>query len=261
MYTLEVNYPVAPVLQMPQTIQTALLAICAVATLLVLVYGAMQAKKHGSLLPVLFVFAGFATSLLEAPATNLGHAVHAQVGQIMLYDAVGRAIPWHLALVYAVFFGLTYMLIYARFVAGKLTERYIWQVYFSAMALNYVGEIIPVQQGVWGYYAPQALWIWEGTHPLFWTFLNAGCAIFAAALIMHLLPRLQGWKQILVLVVSPVGAFMGHFGPGFLYYVTANSDWGNLMVQISGLVSVACCLLMVKFCAEHMVERQRAAQG
>jgi hypothetical protein len=250
------TYAVVPEMQMPLAVQTMLLTGGGVLFVACLIYGVLQSRKYHSLLPALFPLSGFAAIVLEAPVCSLGHIVHAQIGQVVLYEAVGLLIPWHMAFLYGAYYGFIYLLIYGRFVEHRLSSQFLWTLYLGSMVFSFAGFIIPTQQGAWAYMEPQALWVWHGTQPLFWTFSDAGSGIVSATLIMHLLPRLTGWKQFAIVAIAPLACFMGHFGLGYPFYISGNTHWGNLAIQASGVLVAIFSLLSVKICAEHLIEKQ-----
>ena len=81
------------------------------------------------------------------------------------------------------------------------------------------------------------------TAPPTWSFLYATGELFGGCLIMFLLPELRGIKQALVLVLAPMGAFMGHLGAGFPFYNAINADVSPLVMNLSALFSIGLCLV------------------
>lgn len=253
------NYPQAPLdAVMPAAAQEVVLGIAVVALSGFFVLSLFQAKKTKSLLPPLFLVAGFVTILLETLVTHMGHAVHPEIGQISIFKAADRAIPWHIALIYSFYFGAVYMFMFERIRTGTFTREFVWKSYFFTCALAYCIEIVPVQIGLWVYYDHQALWLWKGGMPLFWTFVNAGCIYMALTLIKLFYPILRGWKQLLVIPLSAMGAQMGHFGAGFPYYNAVNSAAPIWLIELSGLASVALALLIAFMCSRLLSADTRA---
>lgn len=233
----------APVWVMPEPAQTIFLVFAASLALAVLIYGLVLARQYNSIMPVLLPLAGFCAIPLETIVTYLGHATHATVGNIALFRAVDRTIPWYIAFGYMAGFGLLYLLLYKQTMDRTLTRKFIWSAGFVAAGCYYLAEIAGVSTGLWGYFEPQPIWIWKMTAPPTWSFLNATCELFGGCLIMFLLPELRGIKQALVLVLAPMGAFMGHLGAGFPFYNAINADVSPLVMNLSALFSIGLCLV------------------
>lgn len=244
------DYPQAPFdAVMPAAAQEIVLGIAIVALGGFFILSLIQALRTKSFLPPLFLVAGFVTILLETLVTHMGHAVHPEIGQISIFKAADRAIPWHIVLIYSFYFGAVYMFMFERIRNGTFTSAFVWKSYFFTCALAYCIEIVPVHIGLWVYYDHQALWLWKGGMPLFWTFVNAGCIYMALTLIKLFYPILKGWKALLVIPLSAMGAQMGHFGAGFPYYNAVNSAAPIWLIELSGLASVGLALLIAFMCS------------
>ena len=244
------DYPQAPFdAVMPAAAQEIVLWIAIVALGGFFIISLIQAARTKSMLPPLFLVAGFVTILLETLVTHMGHAIHPEIGQITIFKAADRAIPWHIVLIYSFYFGAVYMFMFERIRSGGFTRAFVWKSYFFTCTLAYCIEIVPVQIGLWVYYDHQALWLWKGGMPLFWTFVNAGCIYMALTLIKLFYPILKGWKALLVIPLSAMGAQMGHFGAGFPYYNAVNSAAPIWLIELSGLASVGLALLIAFMCS------------
>ncbi|HKY90766.1 MAG TPA: hypothetical protein VJM11_06985 [Nevskiaceae bacterium] len=253
------NYPQAPFdAVMPAGPQEIVLGIAAVALAGFVLLALAMCVKHRTALPLLFLVAGFCTVLLEPMVTHVGHAIHPEIGQIQLFKTHDRAIPWHIATIYAFYFGGVFMFMFSRIREGRFTRDFVWKSYFFTCALAYLIEIVPVHVGLWVYYEPQALWVWKGGMPLFWTFVNAGCIYMALTLIKLFYPVLRGWKEILVVPIAGMGAIMGHFGAGYLYYNAANSAAPQWLVEAAGLGSVGLALTITWFCSRLLAANTAA---
>lgn len=242
----------APQTVIPEPLQTIFLWATIIATAVILVWSLLIAKKYRSAVPVLMVGGGFTAIVLEPIVTYLGHAVHPVAGQIVSFTAVERAIPWHITLGYTAGFGLYYLLLYPKMVAGTVTASLLWKTTFVTALCYFLGEAYPVSNGLWIYYDHQPLHLWKGTAPLVWNFLNAACMLMGAALIHLLLPQLTGIKQLLVLVLAPMGALMGHMGAGWPMYNVMNTHAPGWMIEASGVMVILQVFLIVWICSAIM---------
>ena len=255
--THTLDYPSAPYdAIMPADAQHVVLWIAGIVLAGFFAVALWQAMKQKSALPVLFLVAGFCTILLEPLVTHMGHAVHPEIGQINLFKTADRAIPWHIAMIYSFYFGGVYMFLLPKLLSEQVTRAFVWKAYFAICVLAYLIEIVPVQIGLWVYYDHQALWIWRGGMPLFWTFVNAACIFFPMALMKLLSPSLTGVGQLLVIPLSMMGANMAHFGAGAPYYNAVNSAASPMLIELSGVASVALAFLVVHICAVMIARPQ-----
>ncbi|MDB5971496.1 MAG: hypothetical protein JWQ90_3946 [Hydrocarboniphaga sp.] len=255
MAQLSVNFPVPPEASIPQGLQTVFLYATIFAVVGVLIAAMVMARRYRSAVPVLMVVAGFAAILLETIVTFLGHAIHPAPGQITLFQAVDRAIPWHIALGYTAGFGIFYLTLYPKMVGQSLTRPYIWKTVLITAVCYFLGEAYPVSHGLWIYYDYQPLWLWHGTAPLTWNILNSCCMLMGATLMYVTLPHLKGWKQILIVPMGPMGALMGHAGAGFPMYNAMNTDWPHWVLELSGVATIAMALLLVWICGLLLTRR------
>ncbi|MBT8339658.1 MAG: hypothetical protein HKP58_07770 [Desulfatitalea sp.] len=256
MNTITINYPGPPVdAVMPATGQTILLGLSTAIVLVTLVFAIRMAAKYKSALPVLFMVAGFCTVILEPMVDNFGHIVFPEIGQIMLFKTHDRAIPVFVALIYAFYFPIVFLTLFPRIVNNDFTAGLIWKSFFIALVPAWFLEMIPIRLHWWIYYDNQALWLWKNSLPLFWVFVNITCVFVALTLIKFLYPLMKGWKQLLVIVLSPMGAVMGHFGAGFPFYNATNSTASPLVVNLCGLVSIGLCFLIMMICVNVLVNK------
>jgi hypothetical protein len=258
---ISVPYPIPPEAVMPAQLQSIFLWATVAAVAVVLAFAANMAVKRRSAVPVLLVLGGFTSIIMESVVTFLGHAIHPAQGQIMLFEAASRAIPWHIALGYCAGFGIFYLTLYPNFVAGKLGSKQIWKTCLITAALYFIGEAYPVSQGLWIYYDYQPMHIWHGTAPLTWNFLNACCMMVSATVIFVALPYLKSLpSQLMILLLAPVGAYMGHMGAGFPMYNAMNSTLPTWAIELSGALSIFLALVIIWLCSVVLqsVQNQRA---
>ncbi len=242
-------YPQAPFdAVMPAGPQAIMTWVSAIALTIFALVALRQCLRDRSMLPLLYLVAGFCTILLEPLVTHLGHAVHPEVGQWTLFKTADRAIPWHIALTYSFYFGGVFMVVMPRLFAGTVGAGFVWKSYFFTCALAYAIEIVPVHVGLWVYYDTQPLWLWKGSMPLWWTFVNASCIYFPMAMMLLFQPALRGAGQLLVVPLSIMGANMAHFGAGVFVYNAMNSSAERWVIELAGLASVGAALLIVYAC-------------
>jgi hypothetical protein len=250
------DFPLAPFDSvMPAAGQTALLWAVGILLTASALAAIRECLRNHSAIPLLLVVAGVLTVALDPFVAHLGHAIHPPVGQWMLFKALDRATPIHIMLLYGVYYGAVYLLLFSRIRSGAFSASFVWKLFGVFSVLAYVMEIGPLNLGLWTYYDPQALWVWKGGMPLFHLVLNGASLFLPLTLIKLCYPVLKGWKQILVVPLSPVGAIMGHVGCGFPFYLAANSSANQLVVDLAGLLSIAFALGLIYVCSRLLSAR------
>lgn len=255
MNPLKVNFPVPPEATTPQGLQEFFLYATIFAVIGVLIAALIMARRYRSAVPVLMVAAGFAAILLEPIVTFLGHAIHPAPGQIMLFQAVDRAIPWHIALGYTAGFGIFYLTLYPKMLANSMTSAGIWKICGITAVCYFIGEAYPVSHGLWVYYDHQPLWLWHGTAPITWNALNTCCMLMGATLMYVSLPYLKGWRQLLIVPMGPMGALMGHTGAGFPMFNAMNTDGPIWLIELSGVATLLMAGLLIWICTILLTRR------
>jgi hypothetical protein len=254
--TIDLNYPVPPPTVMDPTAQAVMIwSGCIVVTIL-LIIAVRMGIKYKTWLPVLFLVAGACNELLEPMVCHLGHCTHAVAGQWTLFETCGRPMPVYIPLAYAIYFGLIWLILYPRYLAGSFTKSFLWKFYVINCLGAFAFEILPLKYGLWVYYDHQAFWFWKTNVPLFWAMVNPVCVLVGFTLICKYHHLMRGWKQLMVIPLSMSGAFMGHFGAGFPYYSAANSAASSLIIDLSGLLSIGFGFLIVWMCIDTLVRKK-----
>ena len=257
---LLVNFPVPPDAVMPEPLQTIMFWLTATLAAVVFGYSLLLAKRLASVLPILLILGAGAAIVLEPIVAFLGHVIHPATGSIEMFTAVNRTIPWHMGFAYIAAFGTVYLVIFTRMIEGPVHKNYVWITYIVSVCAYILIEIYPVQAGLWVYYDDQPLWLWRGMAPLTWAFLNSASELLGVTLVYLLMPLLVGWRQVLVVVLCPMGALMAHLGSGWPMYSIMNSaaSSSDVLLQASGLLSVGLAILTVCMCTLILSRPQHA---
>lgn len=258
--TLEVNFPVAPAVAMPEPLQTIFFYVTAVGAAAVFIYSLFMSRRYGSAIPTLMVIGSAVAIVLEPLVGFLGHVVHPAEGSMRMFEAYTRVIPWHMGLAYIAAFGAINLVMFPRIAAGAITPRYVWTSCAVSVTAYILIEMYPVQAGLWVYYDNQPLWLWQGMAPLTWSFLNTACEILGPALVAVMFPYLKGPRQLLVVALIPMAALMGHLGAGWPMYTIMNSSaaQSSLLVQGSGIVTVGLALLVMQLARVLLSSQNRS---
>ncbi|SCW78045.1 hypothetical protein SAMN02927924_02853 [Sphingobium faniae] len=250
----------APILQMPEPLQTIFFWVTLVLAASVFLYSLKMARRDGSLVPPLLVIGAFTSIILETLVGYLGHVTHPSGGSIALFSAVDRTIPWHIALGYTFGFGVVYLIIYRQAMAGTIRRSLIWKTGAITVTCYYFGEIVGVSTGLWAYFEPAPLWIWKATAPLTWSFMNSSAELFGASLIAFLLPQLTGVRQLLVPVLTTMGTLMGHFGTNFILFNVMNASVSRTVMEAGGVATILLAMIMWWIASQLATANVRLAQ-
>ena len=257
MNTMSVSFAVAPQLTMNPLAQNVALASGAIGMLICLIIGWRMSLKYKTPLPFLFPIAGACDVVLEPVICFLGHAVHAQVGQIMLFETNQRPIPVHVALLYGVYYGPVWLFLFHRFMTAGLSNAFLWKTFAVLFVFAQLFEIAPVNYGLWYHYGYHPFRFGEQGEPLFFPVVNLVPAFLGFLLIIKYRHLLAGWKSLLIIPLTQAAAYMGHLGAGFPYYNVINSSASETMVQWACIASVLLALAFIAAINQALAETSR----
>ena len=227
-------------LVMPATAQLVTTIIYGLGALVFIVYAFRLWRREQSLLPLYFIAGALLTIYFEPLVDSLGNAVHPPIGQFNILTTNGHPVPLAVLLGYVWYFAAAPLLCYDKLIHRTLSTGYVWKMFWAVVIGASLVEQIPLYFGVWIYYGYQPFKI--GYIPAWWVFANTTAVIAPFLIIYKLLPVLQGWRQVFVVVIIPTGAFMGHAAAGWPMYSALGTDTENfsrLIIQFAGLCSVA----------------------
>lgn len=114
------DFSVAPVnTVMPELAQTIVFWNCIALFVLYLVLGLRVSRRYNTLLPFILIIAGFCTIIMEPIVILLGHCYHPDIGQWTMFKRNPRAIPWHVPLAYAIYYGAAYLAVFGKIVEWR----------------------------------------------------------------------------------------------------------------------------------------------
>jgi len=201
--------------------------------------------------PLLFfcLVGGAAAAMLE-PITNVfGQAYHPEIGQIVGFNALGREIPLHIALIYPWYFGL-FSWTTIRAMDNGMSRAGYWKLFLGTVIFAFGVEIVPVQVGLWKYYGNQPFNI--AGMPLWWYVVNPACIVGTAAFACLCIKLRSGWRRWPLVVLIPIGAVGFHTGCSAPLYMAMNS--ANTVQQniVPGLISIGFALCLVVALSEAL---------
>lgn len=233
-------------LHMPYTGQIVMIAITGSMSAAILAYAVHVTRRTRSPLPILFWIGGLCTVFLEPVADVMGNVIHSPDGAWVAFSVEDHPIPWHVLLCYPWYFGGLPILIFDRMRARDVDRRFWWDHYLLVGMLVPIVEVVPAHYDIWVYYGHQP---WKlGATPVGIAASNICAVMLSALLIYMLLPKLRGWRQLIVIPLMPAVAMAGHAGSGVVNYVVLGQDTvatSGWIIQLSALAAIGMSVMLV----------------
>jgi len=208
-------------------------------------FGAREARRSKTLLPLVLPLSGAAIAFPETFLDVMGCIYYPWSDQNASFHLLGRVMPPWIPIWFA-FGGL--MQINLQLLANNTRTRTLWCFWLFMMLVDLIAEEILLPMGVYRYYGNQPL-IVLGMFPWWWMPANSVGVFLATALAYRYRDLLVGWKVLAVLCLTPmsVGAVYGFIA--FPSWVAINADYGWLITQLLGLLTmlfglVAFCIIL-----------------
>lgn len=251
------EYMSVPLLQMPANAQMWYLYAASILSALTLVWALYRSKAEKSMTPLLYCLGGGLTCFLEALLTRLLDATHAQQGQIVMYESLGQLVPWHAAISYTFYFGLTYLILIPWFKQRRFSERAIWGILLAVTASAWIYEVPLTLAGLWSYYGEQPYQI-ANLQPFYWSFASMAMLIVPTTLIARYEELLHGWRKILIVPLAPIGAIAGAAGACWPIWLALNSTASYELKVFAATLTILFSLL-IAWLAIPLVSKKQTA--
>jgi hypothetical protein len=233
-------------LQMPHVWQIVMTSVTGAMSAAMLYYAIRVARRTSSVMPVLFWVAGLATVVLEPVVDTMANIIHSPGHQWTVFSVAGHPIPWHVLLCYPWYFGGLPIWLFEQMRARSIKQRFWWDHYILVGILVPLVEVVPAHYYVWVYYGYQPFKI--GATPDGIAAANICAVVMPALLIYMLLPRLTGWRQLVVIPLIPAVAMAAHAGAAVVLYVCLGQNTEHIspvVIQGAGLVAIGMSLMLV----------------
>ena len=161
-----------------------------------------------------------------SPTETFGHA----------FTLMGREMPvW----IVAGWFGYgAFALFIFDAIAKRPTTRSLWILFAVAGLSSAVFEECLLATGVYHYYGNQPLVLFH-LYPWWWLPCNSIGVFLAAALAYRLRDQLQGWRSLLMLLITPLSVSAVYGAIALPSWIAVNSDYPWLPTQLLGLLTLA----------------------
>ncbi|KAF4947487.1 hypothetical protein FSARC_13965 [Fusarium sarcochroum] len=204
--------------------------------------GGWDARRSRSLLPLVLPLSGAMIAFPETFIDVLGCIYYPWSDENASFHVLGREMPpW-----IPIWFGYgSLMQINLQLLMNKAPTKTLWLFLGVMMLSDLIVEEILLPMGVYHYYGNQPLVVLN-MFPWWWMAPNSIGVFLATALAYRYRNLLTGWKVLAVLFLTPmsVGGVYGFIC--FPVWVAINGDYGWLVTQLLGLLTL--CFGFVSFC-------------
>lgn len=203
---------------------------------------ALRAAMNRQYVPILVLLSGLICSLEEAMLDMLGH-LHWADDLTPVYTNFGITVPLLIPLCYVAFLGLQSYFGYFVIRNGAKLKHFMMLLAMGCI-LDAVMETIGLNLNVYTYYGYQPYTLLK--FPYWWGFINSASFVTVGAILAYGVPRLKGWKQLLLLLSAPYGMAATYFTVGWIHLLAHNSglpEWARL---------IAATIMMIE-CVGYMV--------
>jgi hypothetical protein len=228
--------PIPPVdMIMPQAPQAIFIVANSIVCVVALVFAERWRRKSGSAVGYGLLLAGAATVINEPAVDILGLCWFAARGSIPLFKAWGVTIPLFMLPVYCWYVGGQAMIALAAIRRGSTTAQ-IFRLYGLFAVVNVALELPGLNMGIYAYYGNQPFEFLG--FPFWWPICNALMPIVMACIVYFLLPHLEGWRLLLVILVGPMAAGITNGAIAVPVWVALNSGAPPWAAHLASLVSL-----------------------
>lgn len=253
MYQAMPDYMQVPLLQMPLTAQTWMLYIFSALFVVTFAIGLTVSIRSRSPNALLYCVGGALTCFLEPILITMLDAVHAQVGQVVAFESLGKPIPWHAAISYTFYFGLTYIFLIPAFKERRYTVRQAWLVLVGLTASAWIYEIPLTRIGLWAYYGDQPYQLLN-LQPFYWSIASMAMLVVPTALIARHEDSLHGWRKLLIVPMAPIAAMGAAAGVCWPIWAALNSPASDGVKFFAATLTIAFSLLVAWLTIPHVTK-------
>ncbi|HEY1971207.1 MAG TPA: hypothetical protein VGH89_24850 [Pseudonocardia sp.] len=213
----------------------------------VLIFASVQARRHRSPIPLLFLLGGALTVGFEPIVDTLGKCYLPRNYQWTMFTVLDRPMPVYAVLVYSAFFGGFALMAWSHLRRGGAPSE-LWRKYALAIAINtflFETPAVPIFH-VYTYYGNQPFDFWG--FPLWWPFVNTAGPLVAGALVYVLQTHLElPAKRLLPLAVLlvPMGDGFSNAASAYPTWLALNSAVPAALTWGAGALTIGLATLIV----------------
>ncbi len=222
-----------------------LMAICTVLVLVAARFAWREWRQTGSPILLLMILGGAITNLAEPFVDLIGACWHPEIGQITLFEHMGRKMPLWLFFPYLAYFGAQAMTLYYVLNKGA-TRRTMWLWFVVPIIADIVLEecLLGFSDNLYVYYGNQPLRL--HLFPMWWAAANTMGIYLSAVVVTLFTPVLTGWRLSFV----PFSTLLCYGAASGVVALPAavviNTDLPFLPTQMGGAMTFLIGALMVQ---------------
>lgn len=209
--------------------------------------------------PLMMFIGGLVTSLQESALDTMGHLWWPTNLPGPAYIGYQLHVPFLIPPCYVFFIAMTGYWAYTRMKQG-LTVKGVFIVWMLVASTDIIMEMPGTSTGAYIYYGDAPFKILG--FPLAWGWINGTAMLTVGFLLWLIVPYVQtGWRRLLVILIPPAG-FGGAYGiVSWPYFDALNFPMPVYATCLWTLVSLALCLVMVRFIAAVVAHASAAHQS
>lgn len=233
--------PMPVVLAQPGGLTKLLVSVLIVAILL-LWWGFSAERKRGPILPLILLGTALSCIILESVFDNTLLYWWPSENPLALFYSYGREIPWSVVIGYSWLFGGASYLLWRKFEQG-VTLRQSFKYFIILLFVDWLAISVAQWTNQSAFYGNQPFQFWGS--PLWFSFVDAAGGFALGAAMYGLLPHLNGWRKLLLLLL-PTFIYGGVLGSTTAPVAQAlNSGWSTPVVWFCGSVTIGLCCILV----------------
>ena len=201
------------------------------------ILGIRDLIKTKSWLPLFIAASGVAIAIPEVFVDIVGAVWYPTSPDDIAFTIFGRQMGWFILSGWFGFGSMFCYLCFKLFDSGKAT-KWIWFTFFAAWVGDVVlEEIIQNVGGIYIYYGNQPLiLLWY--LPWWWIPCNSGGVFLAAAIAVRYKKFLQGWKALLMFIITPLSMTTCYGSIALPSWIVVNGAYSYWITQTAGLATV-----------------------
>ncbi|AFC54337.1 MULTISPECIES: hypothetical protein [Mycobacterium] len=202
-------------------------------------------RRRGPILPLLFVGIAISAIVVEPVYDNTLEYWYPPDNALGLFNTYERTVPLFTVIGYAWFFGGTSYILWRLF-QRRVSRRQIWGLFGIVVVIDALATATAGWLGISGFYGDQPFMF--GGVNVWFAFADATGSIVGAVILYLLVPRMQGWKWLWLLVIPTIsyGAVLG--GVTSPVVLGLHSDWTTSGRWLGGAGTIALCCVVTYGC-------------
>lgn len=208
-----------------------------------LLYSLKHWRDSGRPILLLILIGGGLTVFVEPFVDMMGAAFHPRLGHTIVFEFMGRPIPWWMVAAYFAFFGALGSMNYLAFARGVSTRAIrLW--FLVPMLVDVVIEEIMLAKDLYLYYGDQPLiLLWK--LPLWWVPCNSIGEFIGISLVVLMTSYLRGANLLLIPLLIPLSDMVGYAAVALPSWIVINTPVPGWVTQLAGIATFLLAFLIV----------------